>query len=150
MQSDNLLQLRCCRHALRCRLCQSCQRERNPYDSVTRILRLDHCPLATQFLFEVKVAVLRSQLNVSKIARNGYYMQQFTLVKFIYSEKATKFCKISTVNSTVVLAVTTQYKSKVVISQIFCVLLNIIESILSKDRQVVGVHFFTDYMTTFQ
>ena len=113
MQSDNLLQLRCCRHALRCRLCQSCQRERNMYDSVTRILRLDHCPLATQFLFEVKVVVLRSQLNVSKIARNGYQMQQFTLVKFIYSEKATKFWEISTAD----LTVTTQDKSTVEISQ---------------------------------
>ena len=39
------------------------------------------------------------------------------VVKFIYSEKATKFCEISTVD----LTVTTQDKSKVVISQNFCV-----------------------------
>ena len=42
-------------------------------------------------------------------------------IKFIYSEKATKFCKISTVD----LTVTTKDKSKVVISQNFCVLLTI-------------------------
>ena len=40
-------------------------------------------------------------------------------VKFIYFEKATKFCKISTVD----LTVTEQNISKVVISQTFCVLL---------------------------
>ena len=37
------------------------------------------------------------------------------MVKFIYSEKATKFCEISTVD----LTVTTQDKSKVEISQKF-------------------------------
>ena len=42
-----------------------------------------------------------------------------SLLKFIFSEKTTKFCEISTAD----LTFTTQDKSKVVISQIFCGLL---------------------------
>ena len=48
-----------------------------------------------------------------------FFTYKYLTVKFIYFEKATKFCEISTVD----LTVTTQDKSKVVKSQKFCVLL---------------------------
>ena len=57
---------------------------------------------------------LKFEISVLQISCQKPYV-----VKFIYSEKATQFCEISTVD----LTITTQDKSKLVISQNFCVLL---------------------------
>ena len=69
------------------------------------------------------------------------------LVKLIYSEKATKFCEISTVD----LTVTTQDKSTVDISLKFVAFSEymnfIVTNVRSQELEEVGSWYFSDYLT---
>ena len=79
------------------------------------ILVLNHSPLCTifaivQFPGSTKILIIHGSLAISMVTKI-----RNLVVKFIYSEKATKFCEISTLLLTTVHTV----KSKVEISQNF-------------------------------